>query len=45
MTDQTPATNWQSIGDLALKLVAKEAARQRDNAPGHDRQYKENGDD
>lgn len=36
--------NWQSLGDLARRLVEKET-RQRGNAPGNDRQHKENGDD
>ena len=44
MTDQAPITNWQSIGDLAAALV-EEKTRQRSNAPGRDRQGKDQGDE
>lgn len=36
--------NWQSLGDLARRLVEKET-RQRANAPGDDRQQRINGDE
>lgn len=45
MNAQVPMSKgWQSIGDLAARLVEKET-RQRANAPGDDRQQKENDDD
>ena len=46
MNAQTPVTSsWQSIGEIAARLVEKEA-RQRSNAPGMTATHeKENGDD
>lgn len=43
MIQQT--SNWQSIGDLTRRLVEKEEARQRANAPGQTASKKENGDE
>lgn len=45
-TPKFPVTgdNFRTIGSLAMDLV-KEAARQRANAPGHERQQKGNGDE
>lgn len=36
--------NWQALGDVVARLVEKET-RQRANAPGHERQVKDQGDD